>query len=83
MKKFIHIILVLALLVTPLMAQPVAESTVEESTVLFTDSAGRTVAIPTKIEKVAPSGAVATMFLGAFSPEKMSSVSGRISSIVS
>ena len=80
MKKFIHIILVLALLVTSLMAQPVAESTVEESTVLFTDSAGRTVAIPTKIEKVAPSGAVATMFLGAFAPEKMSSVSGRISS---
>ncbi|MGN1164768.1 MAG: ABC transporter substrate-binding protein [Candidatus Ornithospirochaeta sp.] len=80
MKKILYIILALSIVVTPLFAQPVAETETKQSTVVFTDSAGRSVEIPSEIEKVAPSGAVATMFLAAFAPEKMSSVSGRISS---
>ena len=44
-------------------------------TVLFTDSSGREVEVPADITRVAPSGAVATMFLAAVCPEYMVCIS--------
>jgi iron complex transport system substrate-binding protein len=49
-------------------------------TVMFTDSAGRTVAVPRDITRVAPSGAVATMFLSTIAPEYLVAVSASPSS---
>lgn len=46
------------------------------ATVSVTDSASRTVEIPAEITRIAPSGAVATMFLAAVCPEYLVSVSG-------
>lgn len=79
MKKTLTIILVIILSLGTLFAQAVQETAVKE-TIEFTDSAGRTVEIPKDIDRVAPSGAVATMFLSAFAPEKMCTVSGKASS---
>lgn len=45
-------------------------------TVLFTDSSGRTVELPAKIAKVAPSGSLAQMFLLAIAPDLLCAVSG-------
>ncbi len=45
-----------------------------EDTVSFTDSCGRTVELPKKITKVAPSGAVATMILATLCPDYLVSV---------
>lgn len=42
-----------------------------EETVTFTDSAGRQVTVPAEITRVAPSGAVATMFLASVCPDYM------------
>lgn len=79
MKKALSFILLLSMVFTALFAQGVQEETKKE-TITFVDSSGRTVEIPKVVDKVAPSGSVATMFLAAFAPEKMSSVSGRPSS---
>lgn len=76
MKKTLSLLLILLLALTSVFAQPVNETT-EKETIKFTDSAGRIVEIPAAIDKVAPSGAVATMFLAAFAPERMCTVSGR------
>jgi iron complex transport system substrate-binding protein len=45
-------------------------------TVLFTDSAGRQVEVPTAITRIAPSGSLAQMFLLAIAPELLCAVSG-------
>ena len=79
MKRLISIVLIITLVFTSLFAQAVQEE-VKKETVSFTDSSGRVVEIPATIDRVAPSGAVATMFLSAFAPEKMCTVSGRPSS---
>lgn len=75
MKRLISIALIITLVFTSLFAQAVQEE-VKKETVSFTDSSGRVVEIPATIDRVAPSGAVATMFLSAFAPEKMCTVSG-------
>lgn len=75
MKKLLTLIIIISLVMTSLFAQGALEEA-QKSTVLFTDSSGRDVEIPASIDRVAPSGSVATMFLSAFAPEKMVSVSG-------
>ncbi len=45
-----------------------------DETVTFTDSAGRQVAVPAQITRVAPSGAVATMFLASVCPDYMACI---------
>jgi iron complex transport system substrate-binding protein len=44
-------------------------------TVIFTDSAGRAVEVPEKITRIAPSGALAQMFLVAIAPDMLCAVS--------
>lgn len=51
-----------------------------EKTVSFTDSCGRTVQIPKKITRIAPSGAVATMILATIAPDALVGVSATPSS---
>ena len=72
MKRLVILLLVSALLLTLFPAcgggRP-AEAAGE--TVTFTDSAGRQVQVPAEITRVAPSGAVATMFLASVCPEYM------------
>lgn len=46
-------------------------------TLEFTDSCGRTVSIPAGVNKIAPSGSVATMILSALCPEYLCSVNDR------
>lgn len=79
MKKALSFILILSMVFTALFAQALQEETRKE-TITFVDSSGRTVEIPKVFDKVAPSGAVATMFLAVFAPERMSLVSCRPSS---
>ena len=79
MKKIYVLILAFFLIFSPLFAQGAYEEAYKE-TVIFVDSSGRSVEIPKDVEKVAPSGAVATMFLSAFAPERMCTVSGSPSS---
>ncbi|MDR1821698.1 MAG: ABC transporter substrate-binding protein [Oscillospiraceae bacterium] len=52
----------------------------DENSLVFTDSAGREVLIPKDVTRVAPSGAVATMFLSTIAPEYMVSVASTPSS---
>lgn len=53
------------------------QSTVARTTktIVFTDDLGRTVELPARIEKAAPSGAVAQMILVTLSPEKLCGLS--------
>ena len=53
---------------------------IEGPTQMFTDSCGREVEIPEKIEKVAPSGAVSQMVLATIAPEKLVGLSATPSS---
>lgn len=57
-------------------AQEQAENRAAE-TYMFTDSAGRTVALPKKIERIAPSGGVAQMALFAIAPDQLVGISGK------
>jgi iron complex transport system substrate-binding protein len=50
-------------------------ATAGANTVLFTDSVGRTVEIPAKITRIAPSGGLAQMFLLAIAPDMLCAVS--------
>ena len=79
MKRALSLFLITLLVLTSVFSQATQETTQKE-TISFTDSVGRTVEIPAVVEKVAPSGAVATMFLASFAPERMCTVSGRPSS---
>lgn len=56
---------------------PTAEE--EKETIIFTDSAGREVEIPKNIQKVAPSGAVATMALYTINPDKLIGINSKFS----
>ncbi|MDR0904831.1 MAG: ABC transporter substrate-binding protein [Oscillospiraceae bacterium] len=90
MKKLLSLLLALAMCVslfacaktenppeaTP-SASPTAEATVTEEApefVTFTDSANRTVEIPTNITKISPSGSLAQMFLIAIAPDLLVTV---------
>lgn len=53
---------------------------IEGSTQMFTDSCGREVEIPEKIDRIAPSGAVAQMVLATIAPEKLVGLSATPSS---
>lgn len=74
MKKVVLTTLVLVLGLFIITAQSVSETKEEAAYVSFTDSCGRTVEIPSSITKVAPSGAVATMYFAAIAPEYMCNV---------
>ena len=56
--------------------QEAAENPVSE-TYLFTASVGRTVEIPKRIDRIAPSGGLAQMALFAIAPDKLVGVSGQ------
>lgn len=59
-------------------SQTTAEDTASK-TVTFTDSAGRKVEVPAKIDKIVPSGHTATQVLLTIAPEKMVGVSQKLS----
>ena len=73
MKRIVSLVLIFALCLTLLCAcgDPKAAVTEKGKTVTFIDSAGRKVEVPAEITRVAPSGAVATMFLASVCPEYM------------
>ena len=79
MKKLTSILLVLLLVLLPGCG---GQTNIPEDveTVLFTDSAGRQVEVPAQITRVAPSGAVATMFLASVCPDYMVCISSTPSS---
>lgn len=57
-----------------------ADQAVQSETRTFTDSAGRTVEIPAKIDRIAPAGHTATQILLTMAPEKMTTVSQELTS---
>ena len=73
MKRAIPLLLICSLCLTLLCAcgSPKTAAAPSGETVTFTDSAGREVEVPAEITRVAPSGAVATMFLASVCPEYM------------
>ena len=73
-KRFFACLLALALLVGML------SGCAAEPMVLFTDSLGRKVRVPASLTRVAPSGAVASMFLAVVAPEYMSTINATPSS---
>ena len=81
MKKIIALILTLAALLC-LFTACGGETDIPDgvATVIFTDSSGRKVEVPKDITRVAPSGAVATMFLASVCPEYMVCISSTPSS---
>lgn len=74
MKKAVIVLLILVLFAGSAFSQSVEEKASVSEAVQFTDSCGRTVEIPAKITKVAPSGVIATMMLGAIAPEYLCNV---------
>ena len=80
-KQVFALLLVLALLCGSLTGCASARQTAPaEPTVPFTDSLGRTVEIPETLTRVAPSGAVASMFLATIAPEYMATINATPSS---
>ncbi len=80
-KNFFALLLVLALLCGSLSGCTAGRApTPSEPTVAFTDSLGRTVEIPETLTRVAPSGAVASMFLATIAPEYMTTINATPSS---
>ena len=74
MRKTIFILMIVLLCTAPVFSQAVEEKASVSETIQFTDSCGRTVEIPSRITKIAPSGGVATMMLAAIAPEYMCNV---------
>ena len=80
-KKLFVLLLALALLCGSLSGCAAGRApTPSEPTVAFTDSLGRTVEIPETLTRVAPSGAVASMFLATIAPEYMTTINATPSS---
>lgn len=81
-KKLLSFFLTLALVLSlaacaaPKQSEPAQTEPepAEPAALTFTDSAGRQVEVPAEITRVAPSGAVATMFLASVCPEYLVSV---------
>lgn len=78
--RSLALILILALLLGLLGGCGGKPQAAAEPTVTFVDSAGRRVEVPANLTRVAPSGAVATMFLASVCPEYMVSISSTPSS---
>ena len=74
MRKTACVLMILLLCAVPVFSEAVKETVPVSETIMFTDSCGRTVEIPARVTKVAPSGAVATMMLAAIAPEYMCNV---------
>ena len=53
------------------------ENSAEKDTYPFTDSAGRTVEVPNRIERIAPSGGLAQVALFAVAPDELVGVAGK------
>lgn len=70
MKRILSLLLALTMLFS-LAACSAGAGDAAPATVEFTDSAGRTVTLPAEIDRVAPSGAVATMLLTAAAADKL------------
>ena len=80
-KKFLALLLALTLVCGSLSGCASERQTEPaEPTVSFTDSLGRTVDIPETLTRVAPSGAVASMFLATIAPEYMTTINATPSS---
>ncbi|MBQ0070729.1 MAG: hypothetical protein KBS81_02545 [Spirochaetales bacterium] len=77
MKKTLLFLLLLLLFLGGLSAEPQRERREEKETISFLDDAGRIVELPVTIERVAPSGGVATIMLSALSPEMMTNTDSR------
>lgn len=75
-KRFLALFLALALLL-PMgcVAQPPVEKAAQMRE--FTDDAGRTVSLPTKIDAILPSGSLAQMVLLALAPETLAGLASR------
>lgn len=80
MKKLTSCLLVLLLVLLPGCGGQHNSAAEDVETVIFTDSAGRKVEVPAEITRVAPSGAVATMFLASVCPDYMVCISSTPSS---
>ncbi len=79
MKRISAIVAVLMLCCCVLVAQGAVERQAElNKTVQFTDSCGRTVELPAKITKAAPSGNVATMMFSCIAPEYMCNMNSEL-----
>lgn len=77
MKKAILVILALTLLlVLTSGCAPSAEKTPEIEAASFTDSCGRTVALPEKIEKIAVTGPMAQLVVFSLAPDKLVGLAG-------
>lgn len=76
MKKRISLILIACLLLCGCAKMQVPPAKAARS---FTDSCGRTVELPEKVETVVPSGALAQLVLYTLCPEKLQSLSGAFS----
>ena len=71
MKRLLILLTLFALLLALLPGCGSGKTALTGETVIFTDSAGRKVEVPAEITRVAPSGAVAAMFLASVCPEYM------------
>lgn len=71
-SKFITLFILSAILLSQMSACRLEQD--KEDHYIFTDSLGRQVELPMKIDKVAPSGMVATMILFAVAPSSLASV---------
>ncbi|MGN0968739.1 MAG: ABC transporter substrate-binding protein [Oscillospiraceae bacterium] len=80
MKKLTAFLLAFLLVLLPGCGGQQNSAAGDVETVLFTDSAGRQVEVPAEITRVAPSGAVATMFLASVCPDYMVCISSTPSS---
>ena len=79
MKRLATVFTVLILIFLPGCGAK-SETAAPVETVTFTDSAGRQVEVPEEVTRVAPSGAVATMFLASVCPDYMVSIAATPSS---
>lgn len=80
MKKISAIVAVFMLCCCVLVAQGAVEREAQlNKTVQFTDSCGRTVELPAKITKVAPSGIVSSMMFSCIAPEYMCNMNSKLS----
>lgn len=80
MKRCLSLILAVLLLLNFFGCTASSDRKENEETVIFTDSLGRSVGIPSEITRVAPSGSVATMILATIAPEYLVSISATPSS---
>ena len=81
MKKKTLLITILLISITVLFAQGTAEAAKAEETFVFTDDLGREVTLPVNIDRVAPSGSMASAFLLAFDSDLFVGVTTKPSAV--